>query len=132
MGPNENFVARVSHAPLIYFTQMKHFRANLIASISSIWLVSTSVPTPTARGNDWAQWRGPNRDGISSETGWLSTWPAEGPKKLWEGSVGIGYSSCAVSKGQVYTMGNVAENDNVLCFDAENGKLKWKHEYPCL
>jgi outer membrane protein assembly factor BamB len=46
--------------------------------------------------------------------------------------VGIGYSSFAVSKGRLYTMGNVAENDIVFCFDAETGKLKWKHEYPCL
>ena len=87
---------------------------------------------PGASADDWPQWRGPNRDGISKETGWLANWPAEGPKKLWEGSVGIGYSCFSVSHGHLYTMGNVAENDNVFCFDAETGKVLWKHEYPCL
>src|SRR5262249_50965336 len=69
--------------------------------------------------------------GISQEKGWLTTWPADGPKKLWEGNVGIGYSSFSVSKGRLYTMGNVEETDNVFCYDALSGKLLWKHEYPC-
>lgn len=87
---------------------------------------------PSALADDWPQWRGPNRDGISKETGWMANWPADGPKKLWEGSVGIGYSSMSVSKGRLYTMGNVAENDIVSCFDAETGQLEWKHQYPCV
>ena len=33
---------------------------------------------------DWPQWRGPNRDGISKETGLLKAWPAEGPKLVWQ------------------------------------------------
>lgn len=45
--------------------------------------------------------------------------------------MGVGYSSFSVSNGRLYTMGNVAENDIISCFDAENGKLEWKHEYPC-
>jgi len=84
-----------------------------------------------ANADDWAQWRGPNRDGISKETGWLTQWPADGPKKLWEAAVGVGYSTMSVSKGRVYTMGNVDNTDRISCFDAETGKLVWKHEYPC-
>lgn len=85
----------------------------------------------TGRAGDWPQWRGPDHNGISKETGWLSNWPAEGPKKLWDGTVGVGYSSMSVSKGRLYTMGNVENVDAVSCFDAETGKLLWKHEYPC-
>src|SRR5689334_4006375 len=79
------------------------------------------------RADDWPQWRGPNRDGISKETGWKIDWPNDGPKKLWEGNVGVGYSSCSVSQGRLFTMGNVADTDSVICFDAESGKLNWKH-----
>jgi len=68
---------------------------------------------------------------MSKETGWLAKWPAEGPKKLWEGSVGVGYSSFSVSQGRVLTMGNVQDVDNVFGFDAETGKPLWKHEYAC-
>ncbi len=83
------------------------------------------------RADDWPQWRGPNRDGISKETGWLSQWPPEGPKKMWQVKVGIGYSSMSASKGRIFTMGNVQDTDAVSAFDAETGKPLWKHEYPC-
>ena len=85
----------------------------------------------SARADDWPRWRGPNLNGISKETGWLQKWPADGPAKLWDGTCGIGYSSFAVAKGRLYTMGNVQEKDSVFCFDAETGKLKWSYEYPC-
>src|SRR4051812_47288887 len=49
--------------------------------------LSTAAPTATAAqgptGLDWPQWRGPNRDGVSTETGLLETWPEAGPKVLW-------------------------------------------------
>jgi outer membrane protein assembly factor BamB len=97
----------------------------------TLGLASLLSLAPSAAADDWPQWRGPARDGISKETGWLTQWPAAGPKRLWEASVGIGLSSFSVSKGRLYTMGNVSENDTVFCYDAESGALKWKHEYPC-
>lgn len=96
-----------------------------------IVLAGTAGAVRTAKANDWPQWRGPNRDGISLESGWLTSWPAEGPKRLWEAPVGVGYSSFAVSGGRLFTMGNVAEKDTVFCYDALTGKLIWKYEYPC-
>jgi len=81
-------------------------------------------------GADWPNWRGPNHNGISTETGWQTNWPQPGPKLLWEALVGIGFSSIAVSDGRVYTMGNISENDIIWCFDAESGKLLWRYSYP--
>src|SRR5437588_13018420 len=37
-----------------------------------------------ARAADWPQWRGPNRDGISHESGLVKEWPADGPKAVWK------------------------------------------------
>src|SRR5712691_1924799 len=42
----------------------------------------------TSTGFDWPQWRGPNRDGVSTETDILTEWPATGPKVLWEQKTG--------------------------------------------
>ncbi len=61
----------------------------------------------------------------------MSTWPAEGPKKIWQASVGVGYSSVSVSQGRLYTMGNVDEVDYVYCLDAKTGAVIWKHNYNC-
>jgi outer membrane protein assembly factor BamB len=51
---------------------------------------------------DWPQFRGPDRDGISKETGLLQSWPDGGPKILWELEVGQGYSAAAIHKGRVF------------------------------
>ena len=82
---------------------------------------------------DWPCYRGPNYNGISSETAWSADWGEGGPKPLWKASVGIGFSATAVADGRVYTMGNSgkkASTDTVYCFDARTGKEIWKHSYP--
>jgi len=85
----------------------------------------------TAKAADWPNWRGPNHNGISSETGWLATWPQEGPKILWKRSIGIGFASMAVSNGRVYATGNIDDNDLLYCLDAVTGEEIWKKSYPC-
>ncbi len=84
----------------------------------------------TAQAADWPNWRGPNLDGISDETGWTTDWPAEGPKILWKKSIGTGFSSMAVSKGRLYAMGNIDDHDILYCFNAETGEPLWKRSYP--
>ena len=51
----------------------------------------------SAGGVDWYRWRGPDLNGISTETGWQAQWPAAGPKQLWKASVGTGFASFSVS-----------------------------------
>jgi len=84
-----------------------------------------------AQAADWPNYRGPNYNGISSETGWTSTWPEDGPKVLWKYSIGIGFASMSVSGGKVYATGNIKDNDILYCLDAETGKEIWKKSYPC-
>jgi outer membrane protein assembly factor BamB len=85
-----------------------------------------------ARAADWPQWRGPNRDGVSSETGLLSHWPEGGPHLLWEArGAGRGYSSMACVGGRLYTVGDTlaTESDDdeyLICFAASDGKTVWK------
>ncbi len=84
-----------------------------------------------ARAADWPNWRGPNHNGISTETGWFTDWPQEGPKISWKCSIGTGFASLAVSEGRVYATGNIDDNDVVYCLDAETGKEIWKKSYTC-
>ena len=78
---------------------------------------------------DWPEFRGPLRDGKSTETGLLKKWPEAGPKLLWSvDGLGAGYSSAAIAAGSVYTTGKLGSDGYVFCFDLE-GKLKWKALY---
>ncbi|UCC99424.1 MAG: PQQ-like beta-propeller repeat protein [Phycisphaerales bacterium] len=79
--------------------------------------------------DDWPQFRGPNRDGKSAETGLLKKWPQGGPKLLWsvEG-LGIGFSSVAVADGFVYTTGMLDGEGFIFACDLA-GNMKWKESY---
>src|SRR5262245_59991711 len=58
-----------------------------------------------ALADDYPQWRGPNRDGISKEAGLLPQWPRGGPKLLWTArDLGGGYSTPSVARGRIYLM----------------------------
>ena len=77
-------------------------------------------------GGEWPQWRGPNRDGISKETGLLKQWPAAGPPLVWKATgAGKGYSSLAISDGRLFTMGVRGDREYVLAFDVDTGKEIW-------
>src|SRR5437879_7524790 len=91
-------------------------RPFLLASLSLSLLAAAPL-----RAADWPHWRGPDFNGISKETGWQSSWPDDGPKRLWKASVGTGFSSITVSQNRAYTMGNADDTDTVYCFDATTG-----------
>ena len=82
------------------------------------------------RAADWPNWRGPDHNGISTETGWLREWPAAGPKVLWKAPLGTGFSSFAVVDGRVFTMGNADDEESVICLDEKAGTELWRHTYP--
>ncbi len=78
---------------------------------------------------DWPHWRGPNHDGISTETGWQAVWPPQGPRRLWKAEVGTGFASVSVSAGRVLTVGNESNQDTIYCFAAESGEELWRYSY---
>ncbi|MSU79248.1 MAG: hypothetical protein EXS16_14295 [Gemmataceae bacterium] len=106
-----------------------------IAKFIAAVLVSGSISL-SARADDWPQFRGPNRDGISRETGWLTQWPAQGLKVLWKQPVGRGYSNVAIANGRVFTLGLVSKDalkktaeETVTCLDEASGKVLWQFSY---
>src|SRR6476619_3733466 len=72
---------------------------------------------------DWPQWRGPNRDGISPDTGLLAAWPSGGPKSLWSvNALGHGYGSVSMVGDRIYVQGSRARDSVVFCLDRNDGK----------
>ncbi len=78
--------------------------------------------------NDWPQWRGPNRDGISTEKGILKNWPENGPDVIWRVPVGDGYSSISIANGKLFTMWDEGNSAFLVCLNASNGKEMWRYK----
>lgn len=79
---------------------------------------------------DWPQLRGPQRDGVSPETGLLTAWPKDGPKLLWDKKIGPGYSGPVVADGRLILFHRLEKREIVQCLDAATGAPKWHFDYP--
>src|SRR6516165_6722459 len=83
-------------------------------------LLATLLTLPLMAA-DWPQWRGPNRDGVSKETGLLKEWPKDGPKLLWTyKKAGAGYSCPAIVGDRLYTMGARDADEYLICLDIKD------------
>lgn len=93
-------------------------------AVIAIVMLALSATAPAA---DWAQWRGPNRDGKSDEKGLLKQWPEAGPRLLWHvEDAGGGYSTPAVAGERFYLMGSKGLNDEFVQARAvADGKVAW-------
>ena len=79
---------------------------------------------------DWPQYFGPNRNGVSSQKDILRSWPQQGPEVLWTVSVGIGYGGPVVRDGKVYLLDRDDKvGDKLRCFDLSSGKELWNFGY---
>jgi len=96
------------------------------ASLAALGLLVLAASVGSLAAADWPQWRGPNRDDLSAETGLLKQWPEGGPKLLWTAKgIGEGFATVAVADGLIYTAGNVGSDMLVTALDLD-GKTKWQ------
>lgn len=79
--------------------------------------------------SDWLQWGGPGRDFVAPATALSSSWPADGPRKLWSRELGDGYAGIAVEATRLYTAYRRATQDVVIALDARAGKTLWEYAY---
>lgn len=83
-----------------------------------------------ASANDWPQWLGAERDGISKEKGLLKAWPADGPGLAWKAEgLGLGYSGVAVAHGKIFTLGDLSDGNYVFALDEKSGKQLWSTKF---
>ena len=84
-------------------------------------------------GSDWWQWRGPNRDNTSPETGLALDWTKTPPTELWRVNVGRSIASLVIAGGQVYASGVDLKKgeDSIWALDAETGRAIWRYAFPC-
>ncbi len=85
-----------------------------------------TVLLPRAAWADWPQWRGPNRDDISTEIGLQAAWTEDGPRRVWMfEDCGVGYSGPAIVGDRLYTLGGRNGEEQLICLDTANGEEVW-------
>src|SRR5215213_1456856 len=91
-------------------------------TLSFALLFAFALLTPAA---DWPQYRGPNRDDVSPETGLLKEWPKAGPPLAWTfENAGVGYSPVSVVGDRVYVTGSRGDKDVLIALDAKGSEAK--------
>jgi len=99
-----------------------------------VFILSLFMFEPGGIGNEWPDWRGPNRDGTWNETGVMKKFKSDQLDIKWSVPVSAGYSGPSVADGKVYLTDRIKSPEHierVLCFNAENGKEIWTHTYDC-
>jgi outer membrane protein assembly factor BamB len=84
----------------------------------------------TTLAADWPQFLGPNRNGASTTTGLIDSFPAAGPPLVWERKVGAGFSGPVVAGGRLGLFHRVGNEEVVESLEAATGKEQWRFAYP--
>ena len=115
---------------------MKSFRLTL-RCLAAPWLVAAIVGSLSAAAPDpldWPNWRGPEQNGISRETGLPDEWDFDGKNLLWKSTELATRSSPIVMNGKLYTLARsypetTKEGEKVICADAATGKVLWENKF---
>jgi outer membrane protein assembly factor BamB len=100
-----------------------------IRKLNTTFFISALLSLNLITSGQQAGWRGPGRTGVYNEKRLLKTWPAEGPKLLWETSgIGMGHSSATVTNDAIYISG-IHDDKDVLTAFTNEGKKIWEVTY---
>jgi outer membrane protein assembly factor BamB len=91
-------------------------------------LLTLVVAIAGVQAQDWSQWRGPARSGLTEAFTAPAAWP-DRLKKVWEATVGAGHSSPVVSAGRALALSRLGEDEVVTAFDVQSGKQVWQQRY---
>jgi outer membrane protein assembly factor BamB len=99
------------------------------SSRTSVLLLLGALLATAAQGGEWTNWRGPNHDGVSSDTGLVSSWSTGGDNLIWRADFS-GRSTAAVFDGRACAIGRdgegVRRQEVVVCWNAETGERLWE------
>ena len=109
----------------MFVSTRRRLRASTVL-VAAMTIAASPGARTAQNAGDWPQWRGPNRDGVSAETGLLTSWPDGGPPRVWTATgLGQGLSSVSVSGGRVFTMGDRRDGQYVIALDEATGRERW-------
>ena len=94
-----------------------------------IAILGLTALAPVAAGQDWPQWRGPNRDGAVTSFSAPTSWP-EGLTEQWKVDVGLGYATPLLVGDRIYMYTRQGEDEVMMALDTGSGEVIWRTSYP--
>lgn len=111
---------------------LSHLAAVSLAVLTALSSPMLGVSAPEGQVQGWTNWRGPNQDGVSSETGLPDRIVVDGENHLWSHDL-LGRGTPVLANGRLFTGGYRGEGPDLqevlACLDAETGKLIWEHGF---
>ncbi len=104
-----------------------HYLRRALCAFTLISALSMALPT---LAEDWSQWRGPNHNGIVSDSSLRLPLEASNIKPVWTFNTGKSYSAVTVNGNSLYTMGAANSKDTIFCINTKTGKPTWTYSYP--
>ena len=95
----------------------------------SFLLAFTALTAAPLAAQDWPQWRGPDRDGVTTSFKAPAAWP-ESLKQQWKVEVGTGYATPLLVGSRLYMFSRQGEDEVMSALDAATGKAVWRTAYP--
>jgi outer membrane protein assembly factor BamB len=100
-------------------------RSDFLVLILAVGMTA-AIAGQSNSSDDWPQWQGPDRNGVSKEVGLLKQWPSSGPPLLWSASnLGAGYGSIAVKGDRIFVQGSNGRQSVVFSLTRADGKNAW-------
>ena len=103
--------------------------AGFLGSARTLAALALIAASPVASGQDWPQFRGPNRDGVVPGRESLPDFPPSGPQMVWDRAVGSGFSAPAVAGERLLLFHRQGDSEVVEALRAVDGKSLWKFVY---
>jgi outer membrane protein assembly factor BamB len=100
--------------------------ALLAGSASLAMVAGEEKKTEAWETASWSQWRGPDRAGVSRETGLPTRWAEGGPTEVWRRPLGEGFSGISVDAGRLYTQFANGADAFVASLSARDGSELWR------
>ena len=112
---------------------MIRMKLKLLACVSLYLLSQANISGQSLNTNSWLQFRGNERNGVSTETNLLEKWPVDGPEKIWEKEIGEGFSEILISNEMLFTLsGEMIDSlhgfEYAVALDKLTGNEIWKVE----
>jgi outer membrane protein assembly factor BamB len=98
-------------------------------AVAALIVALLNAFAPASDKTAWPQWGGPSRNFVVDDRDLATTWPAGGPRRLWQKPLGEGFSAIVTDGRTLYTLFRDGAADVAIALDAATAATVWQTRY---